>query len=54
MFTCALPDITPSLSNLDLIVVLIEDVNEFNEPVEVSMKPNLLSCVVFVESFELV
>ena len=54
ILTCAELDTTESESNLDLIVVLIEDVNEFNELVEVSIKPNLLFCVEFVESFELV
>ena len=38
---CTLPDITDSVLILFLIVVSIEDVNEFNEPVDVSILVNL-------------
>ena len=38
MATCIEPDITDSLSNFVLMVVLIELVNEFNEPVLVSIE----------------
>ncbi len=47
--TWALPDITDSLLSLFLIVVSIEDVNEFNEPVEVSILVNLPFWVSLVE-----
>ncbi|MDI3349872.1 hypothetical protein DCBHLPFO_00659 [Mycoplasmopsis arginini] len=43
ILTCIEPEITPSVFNLSLIVVLIEDVNEFKEPVEVSTLSNLPS-----------
>jgi hypothetical protein len=41
--TCDEPDITPSVFNLDLIVVLMDEVNEFNEPVLTSRLPTLSS-----------
>ena len=40
--TCTLPDMTPSVLSLFLIVVSIDEVNKFNELVLVSMLDNLL------------
>ena len=42
--TCEEPDITPLVFNSVSIVVLIEEVNEFKLPVEVSINPNLVFC----------
>jgi hypothetical protein len=44
IITCSDPDITLSLFNLSFIVVLIDDVKLFNEPVDVSIDVNLLFC----------
>jgi hypothetical protein len=41
--TCDEPDTTPSVFNLFLIVVIMDDVNEFNEPVLTSRLPTLSS-----------
>ena len=41
ILTCTLPDITLSLSNLDLIVVLIDEVKLFKLPVDVSIELSL-------------
>jgi hypothetical protein len=54
MITCIEPDITDSLSNFDLIVVLIEEVNEFNEPVLVSIESTrFFKLIVVVATLEL-
>ncbi len=44
MSTCDEPLTTVSTSNLVLIVVSIEEVNEFKLPVDISNNPNLPSC----------
>jgi hypothetical protein len=54
ILTCIEPEITPSSSNLDLIVVLMDEVKVFKLLVAVSIAVNLLFCVEFVESLELV
>ena len=46
------PDNTPSAFILSLIVVSIEDVNEFNEPVEPSTLVNRLFCVLLIVVIE--
>ena len=49
---CDEPDITPSLFNLFLIVVLMEDVNEFKLPVAVSIAVMLVPLIVPVAVIE--
>ena len=54
--TCNEPDITPSVFNLFFIVVLIDEVNEFNDPVlvsTVSKRPSKSLVVVAIEDDKL-
>ena len=54
--TCNDPDITPSVFNLFFIVVLIDEVNEFNDPVlvsTVSKRPSKSLVVVAIDEDKL-